>query len=43
MVCYGFEDRRHLTEKAGIPGELISGTPAELSARVLHALDLGPH
>ena len=40
MVSYGFEDRRHLTDKAGVPEELISTTPAELCARVLHALDL---
>ncbi|NEX22639.1 HAD family hydrolase [Thiorhodococcus mannitoliphagus] len=42
MVSYGFEDHRHLTEKAGVPEELISGTPAELAARVRHALDISP-
>lgn len=40
MVSYGFEDHRHLTEKAGVPEELISDTPLELAARVLHALDI---
>ncbi|WP_342450199.1 HAD family hydrolase [Thiorhodococcus minor] len=40
MVSYGFEDHRHLMEKAGVPEELISDTPQELAARLLHALDL---
>ena len=40
MVSYGFEDHRHLTDKAGIPEELISRTPEELCRRLLHALDL---
>ena len=40
MVSYGFENHRHLTDKAGIPEELISRTPEELCLRILHALDL---
>ncbi|MBK1695319.1 haloacid dehalogenase [Chromatium weissei] len=40
MVSYGFEDHQHLTQKAGIPEELISRTPAELCQRVIHAFDL---
>ncbi|AFL72591.1 HAD family hydrolase [Thiocystis violascens] len=40
MVSYGFENYRHLTDKAGIPEELISRTPEELCQRILHALDL---
>lgn len=40
MVSYGFEDHRHLTDKAGIPEELIARTPEELCWRVLHTLDL---
>jgi phosphoglycolate phosphatase len=40
MVSYGFEDFRRLTDKIGVPPELISTTPLELSHRLLHALDL---
>ena len=40
MVSYGFEDFERLTEKIGVPEELISRTPAELSSRVCHALDI---
>lgn len=40
MVSYGFEDHQHLTQKAGIPEELISRTPAELYQRVIHAFNL---
>ncbi|MBK1724463.1 HAD family hydrolase [Thiocystis violacea] len=42
IVSYGFEDRQHLTQKAGIPEELISRTPTELCERVLNALALSP-
>jgi phosphoglycolate phosphatase len=38
MVSYGFEDFERLTDKIGVPGELISKTPRELHARVSHAL-----
>jgi phosphoglycolate phosphatase len=38
MVSYGFEDHKRLTEKFNVPDEIISRTPAELCARVLHAL-----
>jgi phosphoglycolate phosphatase len=40
MVSYGFEDLTRLTTKFNVPEEIISRTPAELSKRVLHALDL---
>lgn len=40
MVSYGFEDFQRLSEKVGVPPELISRTPGELRARVCHALDI---
>jgi len=40
IVSYGFEDFDRLHAKHGIPREIIARTPEELSARVLHALDL---
>jgi phosphoglycolate phosphatase len=40
MVSYGFEDFDRLTRRIGVPGELISPTPAELRQRVSHALDI---
>ena len=40
MVSYGFEDFERLTVRHGIPEELISRSPEELEARVLHALGL---
>jgi hypothetical protein len=40
MVSYGFEDYERLTEKVGVPPELISRAPEELAARVTHALDM---
>ncbi len=40
MVSYGFEDYDRLTEKFGVPGEIIARTSEELCARVRHALDL---
>jgi phosphoglycolate phosphatase len=40
MVSYGFEDYDRLTLRHGIPAELISRTPAELTQRVLHGLGL---
>jgi len=40
MVSYGFEDIDRLTAKFNVPEEIISRTPEELSARMLHALDL---
>jgi phosphoglycolate phosphatase len=40
MVSYGFEDHRRLTDKFAIPEALIARTPAELCARVTHALQL---
>lgn len=41
MVSYGFEDHTRLINKFEVPEDLISRTPKELCARVLHALDLG--
>lgn len=40
IVSYGFEDHKRLTKRFLIPDEVISRTPEELCARVLHALDL---
>jgi phosphoglycolate phosphatase len=40
IVAYGFEDNVRLTEKFGVPGEVISTSPAEFADRLLHALDL---
>ena len=40
IVSYGFEDHQRLTKKFEIPEEIISRTPAELCARVRHALDV---
>ncbi len=42
IVSYGFEDHRRLTEKFGVPEEVISRTSEELCRRVRHALDLEP-
>lgn len=40
IVSYGFVDFERLTVRHGIPPEVISRSPDELSARVLHALGL---
>jgi len=40
VVAYGFEDKARLTKNFGVPGELISTSPADFSERLLHALDL---
>jgi len=40
VVSYGFEDSVRLTGKFGVPGEVISSTPAEFIDRLLHALNL---
>jgi phosphoglycolate phosphatase len=40
MVSYGFEDYERLTRKIGVPAELISQSPAELSDRLSHTLNL---
>lgn len=40
VVAYGSEDRMRLSERFGVPVELISATPADFSARLLDALDL---
>jgi phosphoglycolate phosphatase len=40
MVSYGFENHDRLTEKFGVPDEVISRTSEALCARVRHALDL---
>lgn len=39
MVSYGFEDFERLTQKIGVPPELISRSPADFRTRVCHALD----
>ncbi len=38
MVSYGFEDYNRLHKKFGVPREIISRNPSELSGRLLHAL-----
>ncbi|MDP2829611.1 MAG: HAD hydrolase-like protein [Sulfuricellaceae bacterium] len=40
IVSYGFEDHRRLTRKFDIPEELVSRSPSDLCACVLHALDI---
>jgi phosphoglycolate phosphatase len=40
MVSYGFEDYERLTQKAGVPSEILSRSPEELCQRILHAFDL---
>lgn len=40
IVSYGFEDYGRLTQKFGVPEEVISRSPQELSARVRHTLDM---
>ncbi len=40
VVAYGFEDAERLVKGFGVPREVISTSPAELSERLLHALDL---
>lgn len=40
MVSYGFEDYLLLTNKFEVPADVISRSPEELCARVLHALDV---
>ena len=40
VVAYGFEDSIRLSEKFGVPTELISTSPDEFTGRLLHALDL---
>jgi phosphoglycolate phosphatase len=40
VVAYGSEDRLRLSERFGVPVELISATPEDFSLRLLDALDL---
>ncbi|MES9942157.1 MAG: HAD hydrolase-like protein [Candidatus Thiodiazotropha sp. 6PLUC2] len=40
MVSYGFESFERLTEKIGVPAELVSRQPMDLKRRILNALDL---
>ncbi|HHD63188.1 MAG TPA: HAD family hydrolase [Desulfobulbaceae bacterium] len=40
MVSYGFENFTRLSKKYGVPGEIISHSPEELSMRLLQAVDL---
>ncbi|MCP5158942.1 MAG: HAD family hydrolase [Gammaproteobacteria bacterium] len=40
MVSYGFENHMRLTQKFGVPEEVISPTPAALCERIYNALNL---
>ncbi len=40
VVSYGFESHTRLTQKFGVPDEIISTTPAAFESRLLHALNL---
>ncbi|MGB0712949.1 MAG: HAD family hydrolase [Gammaproteobacteria bacterium] len=40
MVSYGFENHSRLTDKIGVPEELISTSPAQLRERVCHCLGM---
>lgn len=40
VVSYGFESLTRLTQKFGVPSEIISTTPAAFEQRLLHALNL---
>jgi phosphoglycolate phosphatase len=40
MVSYGFENFDRLTDKLGVPADLISREPGELKERIMHALDI---
>jgi phosphoglycolate phosphatase len=42
MASYGFESFLRLTHKFEIPEEIISRSPQELCARVLHGLEINP-
>jgi phosphoglycolate phosphatase len=40
MVSYGFEDYERLTQKIGVPSEIISESPSALRQRVNHTLGI---
>ena len=40
MVSYGFEDHQRLTEKFGVPDDIISRSPDEVCARIRHGLGI---
>jgi phosphoglycolate phosphatase len=40
IVSYGFEDAERLIAGFGVPAEVVADSPLQLSARLLHALDL---
>ncbi len=40
MVSYGFESFERLEKRIGVPRELVSTSPEQLSHRLLHALDM---
>ena len=40
VVAYGFEDSVRLSQKFGVPTELISTSPEDFTGRLLHALDI---
>lgn len=41
IVSYGFESHARLRDDYAVPEEVMARTPAELAARLSHALDLG--
>lgn len=40
IVSYGFEDAERLIAGFGVPADVVAHDPAELAARLLHALDI---
>jgi phosphoglycolate phosphatase len=40
VVAYGFEDSVRLSQKFGVPPEIISTSPEDFTGRLLHALYL---
>lgn len=40
IASYGFEDAERLIAGFGVPADVVAHSPAELAARLLHALDL---
>jgi phosphoglycolate phosphatase len=41
MVSYGFEDYERLTDKIGVPPEIIARTPQQLEERLMHTMGSG--
>ena len=40
IVSYGFEDANRLIVEYGVPAEVVAHSPEELSARLLHSVDI---